>query len=92
MGGLPGLLGTGYGQVALVKLGLFVVLLALAALNRLALTDRLAGARRSPHGATCGYLSPPRRCWAHLWCSQQAFLHRTPLAHMNSRFGPSHGG
>ncbi len=43
MGGLPGLFGTGYGQVALVKLGLFVVLLTLAALNRLALTDRLAG-------------------------------------------------
>ena len=42
MGGLPGLFGTGYGHVALVKLGLFVVLLALAALNRLALTDRLA--------------------------------------------------
>ena len=49
MGGLPGLFGTGYGHVALVKLGLFVVLLALAALNRLVLTDRLAataGARR----------------------------------------------
>jgi putative copper export protein len=43
MGGLPGLFGTGYGQVALVKLGLFVVLLSLAALNRLALTDRLTG-------------------------------------------------
>jgi mono/diheme cytochrome c family protein len=43
MGGLPGLFGTGYGHVALVKLGLFVVLLGLAALNRLALTDRLAG-------------------------------------------------
>ena len=43
MGGLPGLFGTAYGQIALVKLGLFVVLLALAALNRLALTDRLAG-------------------------------------------------
>jgi putative copper export protein/mono/diheme cytochrome c family protein len=43
MGGLPGLLGTGYGQVALIKLGLFAVLLGLAALNRLALTDRLAG-------------------------------------------------
>ena len=43
MGGLPGLFGTGYGHVALVKLGLFVVLLALAAINRLALTDRLAG-------------------------------------------------
>jgi putative copper export protein/mono/diheme cytochrome c family protein len=43
MGGVPGLFGTGYGRVALVKLGLFVVLLALAALNRLALTDRLTG-------------------------------------------------
>jgi putative copper export protein/mono/diheme cytochrome c family protein len=43
MGGLPGLFGTGYGHIALVKLGLFVVLLALAAMNRLALTDRLAG-------------------------------------------------
>jgi putative copper export protein/mono/diheme cytochrome c family protein len=42
MGGLPGLFGTGYGQVALAKLGLFVVLLTLAALNRLVLTDRLA--------------------------------------------------
>ena len=43
VGGLPGLLGTGYGHLALVKLGLFVVLLGLAALNRLSLTDRLAG-------------------------------------------------
>jgi putative copper export protein/mono/diheme cytochrome c family protein len=42
MGGLPGLFGTGYGQIALVKLALFVVLLFLAALNRFALTDRLA--------------------------------------------------
>jgi len=44
MGGVAGLFGTGYGQVALVKLGLFGVLLTLAAVNRLALTDRLAGA------------------------------------------------
>ena len=43
MGGMPGLFGTGYGHIALVKLGLFAVLLALAAINRLALTDRLAG-------------------------------------------------
>jgi putative copper export protein/mono/diheme cytochrome c family protein len=47
MGGLPGLFGTGYGHVALVKLGLFIALLALAALNRLVLTDRLATATRS---------------------------------------------
>ncbi len=46
MGGLPGLFGTGYGQVALLKLALFIVLLALAALNRLTLTDRLAGPAR----------------------------------------------
>ncbi len=43
MGGVPGLFGTGYGHVALIKLALFIVLLSLAALNRLALTDRLAG-------------------------------------------------
>jgi putative copper export protein/mono/diheme cytochrome c family protein len=43
MGGLPGLFGTSYGRVALVKLGLFVALLALAAINRLVLTERLAG-------------------------------------------------
>jgi len=44
MGGVPGLFGTDYGRIALVKLGLFAVLLTLAAINRLALTDRLAGA------------------------------------------------
>jgi putative copper export protein/mono/diheme cytochrome c family protein len=43
VGGLPGLFGTRYGHVALLKLGLFAILLGLAALNRLALTDRLAG-------------------------------------------------
>ena len=41
MGGLPGLFGTTYGHVALVKLALFLALLTLAALNRLVLTDRL---------------------------------------------------
>ncbi len=49
MGGMPGLFGTGYGRIALVKLGLFAVLLTLAAINRLALTDRLAGT--SPNAA-----------------------------------------
>lgn len=44
MGGLPGLFGTGYGHVALLKLALFVVLLTIATLNRFVLTDRLAGA------------------------------------------------
>lgn len=41
VGGVPGLFGSPYGHVALVKIGLFLALLALAALNRLALTDRL---------------------------------------------------
>ena len=43
MGGLAGLFGTGYGHVALVKLGLFLALLTLAAINRLVLTERLLG-------------------------------------------------
>ena len=43
MGGLPGLFGTRYGHVALVKLALFFVLLSLAGVNRLVLTERLAG-------------------------------------------------
>lgn len=48
MGGLPGLFGTAYGHVALVKLGLFVLLLTLAAINRLVLTERMAqGGSRS---------------------------------------------
>lgn len=42
MGGLPGLFGTTYGHVALVKVGLFLMLLTLAALNRLVLTEHLA--------------------------------------------------
>jgi putative copper export protein/mono/diheme cytochrome c family protein len=43
MGGLPGLFGTEYGRIALVKLAVFTLLLTLAALNRFALTDRLDG-------------------------------------------------
>ena len=42
MGGLPGLFGTSYGHVALVKLALFFVLLSLAGLNRLVSTEQLA--------------------------------------------------
>lgn len=42
IGGLAGLLGTPYGQLAMLKIALFLVALALAALNRLWLTDRLA--------------------------------------------------
>jgi putative copper export protein/mono/diheme cytochrome c family protein len=42
IGGIPALFGTAYGHAALLKIALFVLGLALAALNRLWLTDRLA--------------------------------------------------
>jgi putative copper export protein/mono/diheme cytochrome c family protein len=42
IGGIAGLFGTAYGRTALVKLGLFLLLLLLAALNRLVLTERLS--------------------------------------------------
>ncbi len=42
VGSVPALLGTAYGQVALLKLGLFAVALGLAVLNRLHLTHALA--------------------------------------------------
>ena len=41
IGNLGGLFGTRYGQMALLKLGSFFTLLALAAVNRFALTERL---------------------------------------------------
>ena len=43
IGSLPALLGTTYGHIALLKIMLFLLALALAAVNRLWLTDRLAG-------------------------------------------------
>ena len=92
MGGVPGLFGTGYGHIALVKLGLFAVLLALAAINRLALTDRLAGT--APDTARRHMRVPvaTRRCWARSSCSRRAFS-RLPCARhaVSSRSGPSHG-
>lgn len=39
---VPALVGTAYGQILLLKIALFAVALLLAALNRLALTDRLS--------------------------------------------------
>jgi putative copper export protein/mono/diheme cytochrome c family protein len=44
IGGLPGLFGTAYGHIALVKVGLLLLLLLLATLNRFVLTERVAGA------------------------------------------------
>jgi putative copper export protein len=47
IGGLPGLLGTGYGLVALAKIVLFAILLGFAASNRPHLTPRPTGGRRT---------------------------------------------
>jgi putative copper export protein/mono/diheme cytochrome c family protein len=44
IGGLPGLIGTDYGRLAMAKLFVFIGLLLLAALNRFRLRPRLAGA------------------------------------------------
>ena len=49
VGGLPGLLGTGYGVVALFKLALFGGLVGLAASNRSRLTPALATAAHAKH-------------------------------------------
>ncbi len=47
IGDLPGLIGTDYGRVALLKLALFGVMLGCALWNRVALTDRLVAG--NPH-------------------------------------------
>lgn len=44
IGGFPALFGTDYGRIALLKIALFLLALALAGINRLWLTDRLAAA------------------------------------------------
>jgi putative copper export protein/mono/diheme cytochrome c family protein len=44
IGSLPGLVGTAYGRVAVLKIVLFGSMLVLAVYNRLTLTDRLEGA------------------------------------------------
>jgi putative copper export protein/mono/diheme cytochrome c family protein len=46
IGGLAGLFGTAYGHVALLKLAIFFVLLMLAGINRLVLTNRLRDPNR----------------------------------------------
>lgn len=43
IGTIPALLGTGYGQLVLVKVALFAAMAGIAAINRLALTPRLLG-------------------------------------------------
>ncbi|HVY15531.1 MAG TPA: CopD family protein [Rhodopila sp.] len=47
VGSVPGLVGTPYGHIVLLKLGLFTAALGLALLNRLWLTDRLAADGRA---------------------------------------------
>ncbi len=49
VGSLAALVATTYGQLVLLKIALFTLALLLAALNRYALTGRLAGPRRNPH-------------------------------------------
>jgi putative copper export protein/mono/diheme cytochrome c family protein len=44
IGSIPALFGTTYGHISLLKIALFLLALALAAINRLWLTDRLAAA------------------------------------------------
>jgi putative copper resistance protein D len=55
LGGLPGLFGTTYGLLLMVKVALFLAMLSLAAINRLRLTPRLArlrsGEEERPHAA-----------------------------------------
>jgi putative copper export protein/mono/diheme cytochrome c family protein len=57
IGSLPALFGTTYGQIAVLKITSFLLALALAALNRLWLTDRLAAgiadARRHLQVSVC---------------------------------------
>jgi copper resistance protein D len=43
VGSLPALVETPYGQVLMIKLGLFLVLITIAAINRFRLTPRIAG-------------------------------------------------
>ena len=91
MGGLPGLFGTAYGQIALAKLALFIVLLTLAALNRLALTERLAETTTKRARRQMQYPSPWRQCSVRLL---SFWLHSSPhirQLRMSNQFGPLHG-
>jgi putative copper export protein len=56
IGGIPALVGTSYGRLALLKLALFALVLGCAAVNRYVLADALAGAG---HGTRVGMLLPP---------------------------------
>ena len=49
-GGVPALVGTDYGRLLLLKVALFVAMVAVAAVNRLRLTPRLASAAAAPGG------------------------------------------
>lgn len=51
VGGVSGLLGTHYGRLLLVKLALFALMLALAAINRQRLTPRLPADQATPASA-----------------------------------------
>ena len=58
-GSIPALLGTDYGQLLLVKIALFLVMVATAAVNRLVLTPRLM--QKSDPAAAAPPLRPQGR-------------------------------
>jgi putative copper export protein/mono/diheme cytochrome c family protein len=84
LGGLPGLLGTEYGHVVLVKLALFAVLLALAMVNRFVLTARFEGGQsgRAALGVAIGIEAVAGAAVvlaAALLASQEPGLHAEPV-------------
>jgi putative copper export protein/mono/diheme cytochrome c family protein len=56
VGTLPGLVGTPYGRLLIVKLGLVAAMIALAAVNRVLLTPRLAASQRHDTAAATRWL------------------------------------
>jgi mono/diheme cytochrome c family protein len=84
LGGLPGLFGTEYGHIVLVKLALFAVLLMLAMINRFVLTARFERGRsgRAVLGVAIGIEAVAGAAVvlaAALLASQEPGLHAEPV-------------
>ena len=87
VGGLPGLFGTTYGLLLMLKVALFLAMVSLAAINRLRLTPRLARHRSDdeehPHAAH--HLSRTAACEALIACALffivGALVHLKPGMH-----------
>ena len=62
VGSVPALVGTGYGQLLLAKLTLVVLMVSLAAVNRLRLTPRLHGRDRESQRLLLAQCDPGNRC------------------------------